>query len=110
TRISNERENLKHIRSKSPFKKSSSVIDSGFSTLQLAATSPILPITSSQQSIEESVILRTLRMNALQDQLYIQDEMSFLNSIRAGNHLSSRSTSLSNIHRHSETNLLRTNQ
>ncbi|CAF3385709.1 unnamed protein product [Rotaria socialis] len=110
TRMSNERENLKHIRSKSPFKKSSSVVDPGFSTLQLAAAAPISPITSSQQSIEESVILRTLRMNALQDQLYIQDEMSFLNSIRAGNHLSSRSTSLSNIHRHSETNLLRTNQ
>ncbi len=37
-----------------------------FLALQLAATSPLLPINSTQQSIEESAILRTLRMNALQ--------------------------------------------
>ncbi len=37
-----------------------------FLALQLASTSPLLPINSTQQSIEESAILRTLRMNALQ--------------------------------------------
>ncbi len=34
--------------------------------LQLATTTPLLPMNSTQQSIEESAILRTLRMNALQ--------------------------------------------
>jgi hypothetical protein len=48
-------------------------------------------------------------MFIVQDQLYIQDEMSFLNNLRAGNHLTSRSTSLSNLHHPSESNLLRTN-
>ncbi|CAF3244284.1 unnamed protein product [Rotaria sp. Silwood2] len=110
SRMSNERENLKHLRSSVPFKKQTPTTDSGFSTLQLAAATPLLPINSSQQSIDESTILRSLRMNALQDQLYIEDEMSFINSLRAGNHLSSRSASLSNLHRHPETNLLRTNQ
>ncbi|CAF3661727.1 unnamed protein product [Rotaria sp. Silwood1] len=110
SRMSNERENLKHLRSNVPLKKQTPTIDSGFSTLQLAAATPLLPINSSQQSFDENAILRSLRMNALQDQLYIEDEMSFLNSLRTGNHLSLRSASLSNLHRHPETNLLRTNQ
>lgn len=36
-----------------------------FLALQLAAAAPLLPVTSGQQSIEESAILRELRMNAL---------------------------------------------
>ncbi|CAF0997189.1 unnamed protein product [Rotaria sordida] len=110
SRMSNERENLKHLRSSVPFKKQTPTVDSGFSTLQLATVTPLLPINSSQQSIDESAILRSLRMNDLQDQLYIEDEMSFLNNLRTGNHLSTRSTSLSNLNRHPEMNLLRTNQ
>ncbi len=35
--------------------------------------------------------------------------MSFLHNLRAGNHLTSRSTSLSKFPHHSESNLLRTN-
>ena len=34
--------------------------------LQLAATTPILPISASRQSIDESIILRKLRMDDLQ--------------------------------------------
>jgi len=40
-----------------------------FLALQLATTTPLLPINSAQQSVEESAILRTLRMNALQVRL-----------------------------------------
>jgi len=80
--MANERENLNHLRSSVPFKKQTPVIDSGFSSkylianksmfwffflaLQLATTTSLLPMNSTQQSIEESAILRTLRMNALQ--------------------------------------------
>jgi hypothetical protein len=81
--MANEREDLNHLRSSVTFKKQTPVIDSGFSSkylilkivylnvfffiaLQLASASPILPMNSTQQSIEESAILRTLRMNALQ--------------------------------------------
>jgi hypothetical protein len=83
--MANERDNLNHLRSSVPYKKQTPIIDSGFSSkdftesslkktsicvcfflaLQLASTSPLLPINSTQQSIEESAILRTLRMNAL---------------------------------------------
>lgn len=86
--MANERENLNHLRSSIPYKKHTPTIDSGFSSkyfmnrhkkkteqasvnifylaLQLAASAtPILPINSTQQSIDESAILRTLRMNAL---------------------------------------------
>ncbi|CAF0907100.1 unnamed protein product [Adineta steineri] len=111
TRMSDDRQNRNQLRSSVTLKQPSSMIDSGFSTLQLASHTPILPINSTQQSVEESTILRALRMNALQDQLYIQDEMSFLNSLRTGNHLSTRNnnSNSSNLHRHSELNLLRTN-
>ena len=81
--MTNERENLNHLRSSVSFKNPKPLIDSGLSSiwttveayvlflvllaLQLATANPLFPINSTQQSsIDESAILRTLRMNALQ--------------------------------------------
>ncbi|UJR31447.1 hypothetical protein I4U23_018940 [Adineta vaga] len=110
SRMADERPNRNHLRSSVTLSSQSPLKDTGFSTMQLVSATPLLPTTSSQQSIEESVALRTLRMNALQDQLYIQDEMSFLSSLRAGNPLLSRTgASHGNLHRLTDYNLLRTN-
>ncbi|CAF1250114.1 unnamed protein product [Adineta ricciae] len=111
SRMADDRQNRTHLRSSVTLGSQSPMKDTGFSTMQLVSATPLLTTTTSaQQSIEESAVLRSLRMNALQDQLYIQDEMSFLSSLRAANPLLPRTgTSNSNLHRHTDYNLLRTN-
>ena len=91
--MTNERDNLNHLRTNVSYKNPIPLIDSGFSSkiiledsrgkhfsiilaLQLAATTPLLPINSTQQSIEDSTVLRTLRMNALQVYVYLTQTTS----------------------------------
>lgn len=82
--MSNERENLNHLRSSVTYKNPKPLIDSGLSSKEnflqdsidecllsalhmTTAANPLFPMNSTQQSsIDESAVLRTLRMNALQ--------------------------------------------
>lgn len=83
--MADDRQNRTHLRSSVTLGSQSPMKDTGFSSktrypnrnfslniflliaMQLVSTTPLLPTTMSpQQSIEESAVLRSLRMNALQ--------------------------------------------
>ncbi|CAF1222050.1 unnamed protein product [Didymodactylos carnosus] len=110
-RLTTERNALNQLRSSVPLKRQSPIIDSGFSTMHLSTRSSIQPQQQQHPySIDESSLLRTLRLHAVQDQMYIDDELSFIGSLRGGYPHLNHSRSLSNLNRNPEFSLLKTNR